>query len=507
MLGDSPVADSPSRTCHVGYIYINLNRADHNDIIQRAKYFSVNSQFLFYFRYTRYSGAALCKIAIQVIDYKSPSRRLRPAALSTSPPIADSLKRDSPPSGAIGGDNISQSTTLFTYYFRMRALLSLESIIQASSALALFECGRSCPSNHSFRPAAPWYYSSAGVLVPRIAPSGQQRLRIIRVWASVPRIIFIGPTTHLNYSSAGFGPSNRLLRASNASKLFECGLRSLESSSSGQQCLRIIQVRALVPRIVFFGPAAPPNYSSVGFGPSNHFHRANSASELFECGLRSLESSSSGQQRLRIIRVWTLVPRIIFIGPTAPPNYSSAGFGPSNRLLRASSASELFECGLRSLESYSSGQQLLRIIRVRASVPRIVFFGPAAPLNYSTVGFGPSNRLLRASSASALFECGLWSLELFSSGQQRLCVIRVRASVPRIILFGPAAPLRYSTAGFGPLNYSLWANNASTLFEYGFQSLESHLLAISAFILFGYGPLSFESLFCAINAFKLPEIW
>jgi hypothetical protein len=62
---------------------------------------------------------------------------------------------------------------------------------------------------------------------------------------------------------------------------------------SGQQRLGIIRVRASVPRIVFFGPAAPPNYSNVGFGPSNR-HRANSVSELFECGLRSLESSSSG---------------------------------------------------------------------------------------------------------------------------------------------------------------------------------------------------------------------
>jgi hypothetical protein len=33
-----------------------------------------------------------------------------------------------------------------------------------------------------------------------------------------------------------------------------------------------------------------------------------------------------------------------------------------------------------------------------------------------------------------LFECGLWSLELFSLGQQRLYVIRLRASFPRVIL-------------------------------------------------------------------------
>jgi hypothetical protein len=111
--------------------------------------------------------------------------------------------------GCYWGDNISQSTTLFAYYFRVRAvvprnillglqhlhiirvwallslellhsglqclgiirvrvLLSLESLFRAFSALVLFECGRSCPSNLSFGPSAPWYYSSAGTLVPRI---------------------------------------------------------------------------------------------------------------------------------------------------------------------------------------------------------------------------------------------------------------------------------------------------------------------------------------------------
>jgi hypothetical protein len=90
----------------------------------------------------------------------------------------------------------------------VRALLSLESIIQASSTLALFECGRSCPSNC-------------------------------------------------------------LLRASSTSALFECGPRSLELSSLGQQRLYIIRLRALVPRIILFGRAAPLRYSSVGFNPSN----------------------------------------------------------------------------------------------------------------------------------------------------------------------------------------------------------------------------------------------
>jgi hypothetical protein len=158
----------------------------------------------------------------------------------------------------------------------------------------------------------------------------------------------------------------------------------------------------------------------------------------------------SGQQRLRIIRVRASVPRIAFFGPAAPSYYSSAGFGPLNCLLRASSAFVLFECGLRSLELPSSGQQRLRIIRVRASVPRIAFFGPAAPSYYLSAGFGPSNCLLWASSAFVLFECGLRSLELFLSGRQRLQDIRGRASAPRIVSFGPAAPSRGSRRASAP---------------------------------------------------------
>jgi hypothetical protein len=166
-----------------------------------------------------------------------------------------------------------------------------------------------------------------------------------------------------------------LLWASSASILFECGLRSLESLSSGQQCLYIIRVRALVPRIIFFGPAAPPNYSSVGSGPLNLSLRASSASILFECRLRSLESLSSGQQCLYIIRVRAPIPRIIFFGPAAPPNYSSAGSGPSNRLLRASSASTLFECGFSIPRIASFGHQRFHSIRIRTAVLRISISG------------------------------------------------------------------------------------------------------------------------------------
>jgi hypothetical protein len=140
----------------------------------------------------------------------------------------------------------------------------------------------------------------------------------------------------LAHSRPGFGPSSGLFRASSAFELFEAGLRSLESPFSGQQCLRVIRGRTSVPRIAFFGPAVPSSYSRPDFGPSNRLFRASSAFELFEAGLRSLESPFSGQQCLQVIRGRTLVPRIAFFGPAAPSSYSRLGFGPSNHLLRSS---------------------------------------------------------------------------------------------------------------------------------------------------------------------------
>jgi hypothetical protein len=153
----------------------------------------------------------------------------------------------------------------------------------------------------------------------------------------------------------------------------------------------------------------PSSYSNLGFGPSNCFLRASSASKLFEARLRSLELLSSGQQCLQVIRGWASVPRIAFFGPAVPPSYSRLGFGPSNCFLRASSASKLFEAGLRSLELLSSGQQCLQVIQGWASVPRIVFFGLAVPSSYSkylSLNFGPSNHPFRAGSASILFGYG-----------------------------------------------------------------------------------------------------
>jgi hypothetical protein len=228
--------------------------------------------------------------------------------------------------------------------------LSLEWLHQVSSALVLFECGRYCHSNCSFGPAVPWYYSSADALVPQIASSGLQRLHIIRVRTLCPSNRFIRPSAPPFYSSANAWSLESLHQAFSASILFECGRSVPRIASLGLQRLYIIRVRASVPRIALFGPAVP-----------------------------------------HIIRVRSPVPRIISFGSSTLLYYSSAGFGPSNRFLRASSTSILFECGLRSLELLSSGQQCLHIIRVWAPVPRIVFFGSTAPLNYLNAGFHPSN--------------------------------------------------------------------------------------------------------------------
>jgi hypothetical protein len=86
------------------------------------------------------------------------------------------------------------------------------------------------------------------------------------------------------------------------SREFFLGFAS-KTLSSGQQCLQVIRGWASIPRFVFFGPAVPPSYSRLGFDPSICLLRVSSAFELFEVGLRSLELSSSGQQCLQSIRI------------------------------------------------------------------------------------------------------------------------------------------------------------------------------------------------------------
>jgi hypothetical protein len=159
-----------------------------------------------------------------------------------------------------------------------------------------------------------------------------------------------------------------------------------------------------------------PVYSRQGFGPSNCFFQAGSAFKIFEAGLRSLELLFSGQQRLQDIRGRALVPRIAFFGPAAPSRYSRQGFGPSNCFFWASSAFKIFEAGLRSLEFLFSGQQYLQVIRGRASILRIVFFGPVMPSKCSGSSCGPSNHPFRACSATMLFECRCLNLRNESLG-------------------------------------------------------------------------------------------
>jgi hypothetical protein len=136
--------------------------------------------------------------------------------------------------------------------------------------------------------------------------------------------------------------SNCLFRASSAFKIFKTGLRSLELSFLGPQRLQDIQGKASVPRIVSFGPAAPSRYSRPDFGPSN-----------------------------------------CLFGPTAPSRYLRPDFGPSNCLFRASSASNIFEAELRILE---------------------LFFGSAVPSHCSRSGVDPLICLFRPSNAFKEFE-------------------------------------------------------------------------------------------------------
>jgi hypothetical protein len=191
---------------------------------------------------------------------------------------------------------------------------------------------------------------------------------------------------------------DQLWKASSASILFECGFWSIELLLLGQKRFYIIWVRASVPQIASFWPAAPLYYSSAGIGPSNCFFWANNASILFECGLRSLELLLSGRRCLYIIWV---------------------GFGPSNCFFRASSASIIFECRLWSLELLLSGQQRLYITRVWASVPWIASFGPSMPLHHLSAD-----------------------------------------SVPPIVPFGPSAPLYQSNEGF-----ALWISISPSMFS------------------------------------------
>jgi hypothetical protein len=178
--------------------------------------------------------------------------------------------------------------------------------------------------------------------------------------------------------------------------------------------------------------------------------------------------------------VWILVPQIASFGPVVPLCYSSAGSDPSNRFFWASSASTLFKCGLWSLELLLLGQPCLYVIRVWAPFPRIASFGPVVPLNYSSAGFDPSNRFFRASSSSMLFEYG-----------------------PRSFYFlylGHSASTYYSSAGFYPFNCFIRAISAFTLFECGLRPSNHVIRTFSASISIEHGFFP-SNHYLTINAF------
>jgi hypothetical protein len=302
--------------------------------------------------------------------------------------------------------------------------LSLESLLRASSALVLFECRLSCPSNRSFGPAAPWYYSSAGSLVPRITPSGQQRLGIIRVrallslesllWASRALVLFecgllcpssrsFRPAAPWYYSSAGYlVPRSALLI------FFECGLSCLSKRTA-----HILRVRAILSL------EAHCSYSlSAGY-----LVPRSALLILFECGL-----SCPLKHTVYIIRVRTLCPLNHFIRPSAPPYDSSADALSLESLHEAFNASILFECGRSVPRIASSGLQRLHIIRVRMLCPSNRFIRPSAPPYYLSVDALSLESLHEAFSTSILFECGRFVPRIASSSLQRLHIIRVWAA-------------------------------------------------------------------------------
>jgi hypothetical protein len=201
--------------------------------------------------------------------------------------------------------------------------------------------------------------------------------------------------------------------------------------------LLLFECRQSCPLNRFIRPSAPPYYTSADARSLESLHQAFSASILFECGRSIARIASSGLQRLHIIRVRAL----LFL----------------ESLFQAFSALVLFECGLLlSLELLFRASSALVLFECGRSCPSNRSFGPAAPSHYSSAGFSPSNHFIRASSASILF----------SSGQQRLYVIRVWVSIPGIASFGHQCfhSIRIRTA---ILRIYVCVINASNCLKYG----------------------------------------
>jgi hypothetical protein len=249
---------------------------------------------------------------------------------------------------------------------RVRALLSLESLLWASSALVLFECGHSCPLNCSFGSSAPVYYSSVGYLVPRISLSVQQHLGIIRVWAFLSlESLFQVFSTCILFECGISCPSNLSFGLASPWYYLSVGVLVPRIAPSGQQRLGIIRVPALLsleslfrvfstcilfecglscPSNLSFGPVAPWYYSSVG--------------------VIVPRIAPSGQQRLDIIRVRALLSLKVLSRSSAPSYYSSVDALSLESLRQAFRAFISFECGRFVPRITSSGLQRLPIIQV-----------------------------------------------------------------------------------------------------------------------------------------------
>jgi hypothetical protein len=115
-------------------------------------------------------------------------------------------------------------------------------------------------------------------------------------------------------------------------------------------------------------------------------------------------------------------------------------FGPSKLSLSGQQRLRCIRDRISVPRSYLSGQQRLRCIRDRILVPRSYLSGQQRLRCIRDRISVPRSHLFRASSAFEVFEAGLRSLELSLSGQQRLHAIRGRVSIFRAVSFDSIIP-------------------------------------------------------------------
>jgi hypothetical protein len=133
-----------------------------------------------------------------------------------------------------------------------------------------------------------------------------QRAKLTRVFSDIKGTHYLQSDDFSTELSLEFWYSSFLCYP-NTLKVFRRLCFCFELGFLSEECL-LIRGRTSVPRIVFFRPVVPSSYSRPGFGPLNHLFRAGSAFKLFEAGLRSLESSFLGRQCLQVIRGRASVP-------------------------------------------------------------------------------------------------------------------------------------------------------------------------------------------------------